>query len=47
MNPNVSIMILNWNHWKDTIKCIESVYQINYQNYNVIVVDKGLKCKLN
>jgi len=41
MNPKVSIIILNWNGWKDTTECLESVYQISYPNYDVIVVDNG------
>lgn len=41
MNPKVSIIILNWNGWKDTIECLESVYQINYTNYDIIVLDNG------
>jgi len=41
MNPKVSIIILNWNGWKDTIECLESLYQITYPNYEVIVVDNG------
>jgi hypothetical protein len=41
MKPNVSIIVLNWNGWNDTIECLESLYQINYPNYNVIVVDNG------
>ncbi|MTK64952.1 MAG: glycosyltransferase, partial [Methanobacterium sp.] len=39
MEPKVSIILLNWNGWEDTIECLESVYQINYTNYNVILVD--------
>lgn len=39
--PRVSIIILNWNGWKDTIECLESVYQITYPNYDVIVVDNA------
>ncbi|MDD1775036.1 MAG: glycosyltransferase family 2 protein [Methanobacterium sp.] len=39
MNPLVSVIILNWNGWKDTLECLESLYQINYPNYNVILVD--------
>ncbi|MBE8540567.1 glycosyltransferase [Geoglobus acetivorans] len=39
--PRVSIIILNWNGWKDTIECLESLYQITYPNYDVIVVDNG------
>ena len=39
MNPSVAIIILNWNGWADTVECLESVYQINYPNYHVVVVD--------
>lgn len=39
--PKVAIIILNWNGWQDTIECLESVYQITYPNYEVIVVDNG------
>jgi len=41
MNPKVAIIILNWNGWEDTIECLESLYQITYPNYDVIVVDNG------
>ncbi|MEN6554381.1 MAG: glycosyltransferase family 2 protein [Methanobacterium sp.] len=43
MNPKVSIVILNWNGWNDTIECLESVYQIDYPNYDIIIVDNGSK----
>jgi GT2 family glycosyltransferase len=39
--PHVSIIILNWNGWEDSVECLESVYQITYPNYDVIVVDNG------
>lgn len=39
--PLVSIILLNWNGWEDTIECLESVYQINYQNYDIIIVDNA------
>lgn len=39
--PRVSIIILNWNGWKDTIECLESLYRISYPNYDVIVIDNG------
>lgn len=38
---NVSIIILNWNGWKDTVECLESLYQINYPNYEIIVIDNN------
>lgn len=41
--PNVAIIILNWNGWEDTIECLESLYQINYPNYEVIIVDNDSK----
>jgi hypothetical protein len=37
--PRVSVVILNWNGWADTIECLESLYQINYPNYDVVLVD--------
>lgn len=39
MNPLVTIIVLNWNGWQDTLECLESLYQINYPHYQVIVVD--------
>jgi len=39
--PKVAVIILNWNGWKDTIECLESVFRIDYPNYQVIVVDNG------
>jgi len=41
--PRISIIILNWNGWRDTIECLESLYRITYPNYDVIVVDNGSK----
>lgn len=41
MKPKVTVIILNWNGWKDTIECLESLYKINYPNYNVILVDNN------
>jgi GT2 family glycosyltransferase len=41
MIPHVAVIILNWNGWKDTLECLESLYRITYPNYTVIVVDNG------
>ncbi|MEN6294147.1 MAG: glycosyltransferase family 2 protein [Methanobacterium sp.] len=41
MDPKVAIIILNWNGWEDTTECLESLYQINYENYDVILVDNN------
>lgn len=40
-SPSVAIIILNWNNWQDTIECLESLAQIDYPNYQIIVVDNG------
>lgn len=39
--PSVAIIILNWNGWEDTIECLESLLQIEYPNFNIVVVDNG------
>ena len=39
MVPRVHIVILNWNGWKDTIECLESVMRHHYDNFQVIVCD--------
>ena len=41
--PKVSIIILNWNGWNDTLESLESVYQIKYPNYNIILLDNASK----
>jgi len=37
--PLVYIVLLNWNGWKDTIECLESVYRLDYPRFRVIVCD--------
>lgn len=37
----IYIVILNYNRWKDTIECLESVLKLDYLNYQVIVVDNN------
>lgn len=41
MSPKVSIIVLNWNGWRDTLECLESLYRITYPNYEIILVDNG------
>jgi hypothetical protein len=40
-DPSISIIILNWNGWSDTVECLESIYHLNYSNYQVIVADNN------
>lgn len=37
----VSVVVLNWNGWQDTIRCIESILNSDYRQINIIVCDNG------
>ena len=37
--PKVAIVILAWNNYLDTKECIDSVLQLSYTNYEIIIVD--------
>jgi GT2 family glycosyltransferase len=37
----VCIVILNWNGWRDTLECLESVFRLDYPNYQVVLCDNG------
>jgi hypothetical protein len=39
--PKISVIILNWNRLNDTLECLGSVKQIDYPNYEILVVDNG------
>jgi len=41
LNPKVFIIILNWNRLNDILACLESVFKMDYENYEVIVVDNN------
>ncbi|NQV38836.1 MAG: glycosyltransferase family 2 protein [Candidatus Marinimicrobia bacterium] len=41
MTPKISIIVLNWNNWPDTIACVESIEKNVYENYNIIIVDNN------
>ncbi len=41
MNPNVHIVLLNWNGYDLTRECILSLSNIKYTNYQIVVVDNG------
>ncbi len=40
-NPCVSGIILNWNGWQDTIKCVDALKQSIYLALTIIIVDNG------
>ncbi len=37
----ISIILVNWNGLKDTLKCLDSLTKLNYINYEIILVDNG------
>ncbi|MDP1678930.1 MAG: glycosyltransferase family 2 protein [Candidatus Nitrotoga sp.] len=41
ISPKVAVVILNWNGKDDTLECLASVGQLDYPNYEVVVVDNG------
>jgi len=41
MHSKVSIVLLNWNGWEETVECLNSLSKINYPNFNVLIVDNG------
>lgn len=47
MFPKVSIIILNWNGWADTKECLVSLNCVDYDNFEVILIDNGSKESLD
>ena len=39
--PKVIIVVLNWNGKRVTVKCLESLKEIDYGNYEILLVDNG------
>jgi GT2 family glycosyltransferase len=39
--PSVYIVLLNWNGWEDTAKCVHSLRCMEYQNWHALIVDNG------
>ena len=39
--PSIAIVILNWNNYPDTKKCLDSLSKLTYQNTTIILVDNG------
>ncbi len=38
-SPSVGICVLNWNGWRDTLECVESLRRQDYPNFVIIVLD--------
>ena len=41
MSKNLAITVLTWNDWKNTVNCLESIFQNKYDNFDVILVNNN------
>jgi len=39
--PKVVIIILNWNNWRDSVACLDSLSRISYTNYEIVLLDNA------
>jgi len=39
--PLVAIILVNWNSFRDTLECVDSIGESTYRNYKIVVVDNG------
>jgi GT2 family glycosyltransferase len=39
ISPGLAICILNWNGWRDTLECVESLRKQDYANFATVVLD--------
>lgn len=40
-DPEVAVVVLNWNGWRDTVACLESLARLDFVDHRAIVVDNG------
>ena len=41
MIPRITVVVLNWNGWEDTVECLESLFWVDYPCFDVVVVDNA------
>ena len=41
--PDTLVVILNWNGWKETLPCVDSVLDQTYKNFHILLIDNGSK----
>ena len=39
--PSVTVVVLNWNGWQDTLSCVDSLRKADYPSFRTIIVDNG------
>lgn len=42
-NAKVCIILVNYNGYKDTVECVQSILKCQYSNYEIIIVDNDSK----
>ncbi len=40
-DPRVAVLVLNWNGWRDTVECLESLFRLRYPAFSVVLVDNA------
>jgi GT2 family glycosyltransferase len=40
-SPRVACILLNWNGWRDTIECLESIFRLDYPDFQIVVCDNA------
>src|SRR6266550_3770056 len=40
-HPRVHVLLVNYNGWRDTLECLETVFRLDYPDVRVIVCDNG------
>ena len=40
-NSKIAVLVLTWNDWKNTIHCIRSLQNSNYQNFDTVLIDNN------
>jgi len=41
MNKKLAIVVLTWDDWKNTIECLESIFNNSFKSFDVILVDNN------
>jgi GT2 family glycosyltransferase len=41
MTPHVTVIVLNWNGWQDTVACLKSLKKQTYFDMNLVVIDNA------
>src|SRR5271165_5426418 len=41
VQPMVYIIVLNWNGYRDTLRCLVALEQQHYPNYRIMILDNG------